>query len=133
MGKTGMDFDYKNFNSGYSKLIKETIPGHAKKGLFIAGALIINYAITEGPRAPHKTGNLWRNQKVLTLPDEGQFIVIAIGFNTAYAARLHEAPSGWQWTLEGSGPKFLESSMVQHKDDAMKKAADHIQSQGRKI
>jgi hypothetical protein len=131
--KTGMTMDFSSFNAGFRDLINTVIPGHAQKGLFQAGALIIRHAITEEPRVPHLTGHLWRSQKIEVLKEDGNFIGVAIGFNTDYAAKLHEAPSGWNWTMPGSGPKYLSSSMVGHRNDAMQKCADYIQSQGRRV
>jgi hypothetical protein len=130
--QTGLTMDFTNFDAGFKDLINNVIPGHAQKGLFQAGALIIKYAITEEPRAPHLTGHLWRSQKIEVIKESG-YIGVAVGFNTSYAAKLHEAPSNWNWTMQGSGPKYLETPMSVHRNDAMKKCADYILSQGRRV
>ena len=75
---------------------------------------ILRDAIMEEPRAPHKTGNLWRSQKILVPRVTAALIELEFGFNANYAAYVHEMPADNNWTLEGSGPKFLESKLSKH-------------------
>lgn len=126
--KSGLSFNFTNFNKGFTKIVMNTIPKLAEEGLFIAGARLIKDAIMQEPRAPHLTGHLWRNQLIKAIKDDRQIIGVSAGFNVPYAARLHEAPNNWAWTLKGSGPKFLESKLAVNKDNYMELAANHIRS-----
>lgn len=124
--------NWKDFDSRFKAIVEKTIPGLAEKGLFKAGAELIKYAIKEEPRCPHKTGRLWGAQKIIATSTLSK-IEVEVGFNTNYAAAVHEMLQGneqWgmvvQWTLKGSGPKYLSSKLPRHKDDLMKKAADEI-------
>ena len=99
------------------------------KAMFKAWGKLLAYAIKEEPRVPHKQGRLWESQTIGPCIIANNAIEQDGGFNTEYAARLHEAPDGWHWTLEGSGPKYLESKMAAHKDELMKDVADYCFSQ----
>lgn len=43
-------------------------------------------------------------------------ILGSVGFNMIYAHRLHEGDEDWNWSQEGSGPKYLESKMAANPD-----------------
>ena len=118
--------DFKSFNKGFTRIIEKTVPDLAQAGLFKAGALLIRDAIMEEPKAPHLTGHLWRNQKIEKLEEGNKLIGVAVGFDVPYAARLHEAPNNWNWTLDGSGPKFLEAKMATNPNKYIEPAAKHI-------
>ena len=118
--------DFKDFNKGFRLIIETTIPDLAQVGLFKAGALLIKDAITVEPKAPHLTGHLWRSQKIEKLMEGKNIIGVQVGFDVPYAARLHEAPDNWNWTLDGSGPKFLESKMAGNPNKYIEPAAKHI-------
>jgi hypothetical protein len=115
--------DFKNFEMGFLKATMTLYPEAAKKAFFQAGALLIRDAITEMPTVPKKTGHLRREQLVIPAPDQ---IGVWAGFNTPYAARVHEAPNTWQWSEPGSGPKFLESKLIKNRDKYLKFAADKM-------
>ena len=123
--------DFKDFNIGFKKIIEKTIPDLGQAGLFKSGALLIKDAITVEPKAPHLHGHLWRSQKIEKLIEEGMNIGVQVGFDVPYAARLHEAPNNWNWTLDGSGPKFLEAKMAADPNKYIAPAAKHI-SDGQK-
>jgi len=124
--KTGFTMDFTSFNKGFKLIIEKTVPGLAMEGLLQAGALLIRDGILEEPKAPHLTGHLWRSQKIEKMEAEGKLIGVQVGFDVPYAARLHEAPNNWNWTLDGSGPKFLEAKMATNPDKYIKPAAEHI-------
>lgn len=67
-----------------------------------------------------------RNQAIGKAQIGRKGISIVFGFNTEYAARLHEAPSNWNWTEPGSGPKYLQSKLEKNMKKYMKKIADEI-------
>jgi hypothetical protein len=110
-----------------SRLITLTL---IPKALFKAWGKLLAYAIKEEPRVPHKQGRLWASETIGTCVISQDRIEQDGGFNTEYAARLHEAPDGWDWTLEGSGPKYLETKLARHKDDSMKIIADYVLENG---
>ena len=127
-----MSFDFTAFNRGFKRIMETTIPDLALEGLFICGAKLIRAAITEEPKAPHLKGHLWRSQKIEKLQEGNKIIGVQVGFDVPYAARLHEAPNNWNWTLDGSGPKYLEAKMAMNPDRYIEPAADHIKkNQGR--
>jgi len=105
------ELDTKDFDLKFDQLNNKELPEAIKNALLQTGALIIDDAINEEPRVPHKTGHLWRSQRIEIESKKGSHSLL-VGFNTEYAARLHEAPKAWNWTLEGSGPKYLESKLL---------------------
>lgn len=98
-----------DFRSKFGHIVRETIPSLLRAGEAAAGMAIIRDAILQEPRAPHKTGRLW-NSQVFEIPESG--LEITVGFNTEYAAKVHEAPEALNWTLKGSGPKYLSSKLA---------------------
>jgi len=126
--KTGFTMDFKDFNKGFKLIIEKTVPDLAQAGLFKAGALLIRDAIMEEPKAPHLKGHLWRSQKIEKLEEGDKIIGVQVGFDVPYAARLHEAPNNWNWTLDGSGPKYLEAKMAGNPDKYIEPAATHIRN-----
>lgn len=131
MAKTAFTMNFKDFDVKFEKIVKKTIPSLSAQGLFQAGALLIKDAIQEEPRAPHLSGHLWRNQLIPRPVIEHGKIELEAGFNVPYAARLHEAPTSWNWTMSGSGPKFLEAKLIAHRDKYMKFVADFIAKNAR--
>lgn len=129
--ETGLTMDFKDFDKKFDRLVKKTIPEVAGQALFEVGPYILRDAIMEEPRAPHLWGGLWRSQRVLKPEFQAMAIMVTVGFNIAYAARLHEAPNNWNWTLPGSGPKYLESKLIKNKRKYMEKAADKIRAKAK--
>jgi hypothetical protein len=41
----------------------------------------------------------------------------AVSYDTPYALRLHEGSEGWNWTMSGTGPKYLEKPALEHGND----------------
>jgi len=109
------ELDTKDFDIKFDQLNNKELPEAIKKAMLQVGALIIDDAINEEPRAPHRTGHLWRSQRIEIESKKGSHSLL-VGFNTVYAARLHEAPKAWNWTLKGSGPKYLESKLLKFKE-----------------
>jgi hypothetical protein len=109
-------FDDSDFQQKFGILVSKVMPALLEKAGFQTGTLVIADAIKEEPRAPHKFGRLWNSQTIKVRVVDHR-VEIVLGFNTQYAARLHEAPDGWNWTLDGSGPKYLSTKLARHKDD----------------
>jgi len=126
MAKTGMTFDTKDFDIKFPRVINKEIPEESARLEIKVAAMVIRDAILEEPRAPHKTGNLWRSQKIESPKIEKGEITIELGFNTEYAAAVHEMLPGVIWTMTGSGPKYLEAKLIKNKEKYMGMIAEGL-------
>lgn len=130
--RTGFTLDTKVFDIKFPRIINKEIPEAAATTMYKVAGRVIRDAILEEPRAPHDTGNLWRSQTIEQPRIERGEITIELGFNTEYAAAVHELPAPYKDpTMAGSGPKFLESKLLRHKEDYMKMIADGIKDQAK--
>jgi hypothetical protein len=118
--------DWSEFDRVFERMIRRTAPQLAARGLRIAFAYAVGDAVQDEPRTPHKTGALWRSQRIDDPVITEDSIFVVGGFDIEYAAAMHEAPPGLNYTLPGSGPKFLEAKLVKNGEKYMKIAADHI-------
>ena len=75
---------------------------------------------------PTLTGNLRSSATYEVFPLAGGGVRIVVGFNTPYAAAMHEAPEDLNWTEPGSGPKFLEGPLLRNR-------AEYIRVWGEKV
>jgi hypothetical protein len=108
--------EHSGFDEAFVRFALHAMPAALKKGLFQAGAQWLRDAIEVPPRAPHLTGALWRSQEIQT-PDleKSDEIAVVAGFNIVYAAYQHEGiredgtHQVQEYTMDGSGPKFLEA------------------------
>ena len=123
MAKTGMTYDTKDFDIKFPRVINKEIPEASALIAFKVAGMVIRDAILEEPRAPHKTGNLWRSQKIERPRIERGEITIELGFDAEYAAAVHEMPPGVVWTMTGSGSKFLEAKLIRNKEKYMAEIA----------
>ena len=130
MAKTGMTFDSKDFDIKLPHVINKEIPEAAASTFFKVAGMVLRDSITEEPKAPHKTGHLWREQKIEQPKIEKGEISIELGFDAEYASAVHEMPSNVNWTMTGSGPKFLEAKLIKNKEKYMAELARGMQ--GRK-
>ncbi|HZX09944.1 MAG TPA: hypothetical protein VFG01_03265 [Acidobacteriota bacterium] len=123
--KNGCKFqvDYSDFDNKFDDVTKRQIPRRGHKALGKVGVRIISDGIEEEPRAPHKTGLLWRSKVVNIWLDK---FTLEVGFNTEYAAAVHEMPSSYEFTLPGSGPKFLESKITKNRDKYIAMLAEEL-------
>ena len=140
--KSGMTFDTKDFDIKFKNVTGKKIPRAAERGMFQTGALILRDAVVEPPQVPKSRGvtkeggrrgqgpgHLRRSQKVEKPKIDHGEISIVVGFDTEYAAVVHEAPQSWQWSTPGTGPKFLESKLIKNKEKYMKNIADNIKKE----
>ena len=130
MAKTGMTFDTKDFDIKLPRVINKEIPEAAASTFPRVAGMVLRDSITEEPKAPHKTGHLWREQIIEQPKIERGEISIDLGFDVDYAAAVHEMPSNVNWTMTGSGPKFLEAKLIKNKEKYMAELARGMQ--GRK-
>ena len=130
--KSGFSLDFKEFNTKFTNLIRNAMPNAAEKGLFNAGGEMLRDADKEIPMTPFKYGDL-RGSKIVENPKiTANEISVTAGYNISYAAKLHEMPKTQadrtNWSLPGSGNKFLESKMVRNKEKYMKIVARTIET-----
>jgi len=130
VAKTGMTFNTKDFDIKFPRVINKEIPEAGANMSFKVAGMVIRDAILEEPRAPHKTGNLWRSQKIESPRIERGEITIELGFDAEYAAIVHEMPSNVNWTMAGSGPKYLEAKLIKNKEKYMGEIARGMQGPG---
>ena len=123
--KTGLYMDFSEFNKGFEKYLKKHKIESAA-ALEKVAAFVLADAVNEQPTVPKKTGTLRRSQAISKAQIGRKGISIVFGFNTEYAARLHEAPSNWNWSEPGSGPKYLQSKLEKNMKKYMKQVAEEI-------
>lgn len=120
-------FNATSFITGFKKFTQKTIPDVAGKGLFQTGWMIIRYANTKKPFTPREIGDLQSSGRVEPHPIKLELIV---GFNKEYAAKWHEISPQKEkkvnWTLPGSGRKYLESKLNMYRNDFIKFLAEFI-------
>jgi hypothetical protein len=124
--KSGFSVDCQNFRKTYPEILGEIIPAWAMKGLHYAGQLLMRDAKMVQPFTPHAWGGLWNSETVNAAVKKNGAWQLECGYNIAYAAKLHEAPDGWNWQLKGSGPKYLETKMALYRNRYMGAVADVI-------
>lgn len=145
------DIDFKDFERKFNNVMKKIVPDLAEKGLAKAGMQLLNDSIMQQPTVPHKEGWLRGSGSVFvqneltgestsgkkgkaakghTEPIRANELVAVVGFNTPYAARLHEHPE-FHFKEPGAGGKYLESKMSRYKNLYFKIIANAI-NQGEK-
>lgn len=129
--KSGFFVDIGSFQKELHETCDKEIPDLGEKALFQGGFKMIRFAIEEPPRTPHKWGPLWKSQLVKLAQRTIDFSTVLVGFTAEYAAAQHEAPSGWSYTLEGSGPKYLEAKLPRHMDEIYAFVAAYIYKHGK--
>jgi len=131
MNKSGFTLNTRDFDIKFPKITQKRIPEDAAQAIFQVAAIVLKDAITEEPTAPKNKGTLRRSQKIERPKVEHGAISIEIGFNTEYAAKLHEAPSNWNWSEPGSGPKFLEAKLSRNREKYMRETAERMRRKAR--
>lgn len=143
---TEFKLDCSDFLKKFPEVIKKISGELAEKGMAQAGMQLLNDCVMEVPTVPIKEGFLRgsgsvhvQNKLIMTSPygkpgmaatiiddsaEPGQ-IVATVGFNTPYAARVHEG-IGMHFTEPSSGAKYLESKMMRNKNRYFQIIADTI-------
>lgn len=128
-----LKLDYREFDDRLKKLVEQSAPKAIEQGLGKAGGQWLNDAVMKRPTVPLKEGTLrgsgsvhvngkfvmesphGKKGKANTGPTlKGKLDFVQVGFNTPYAARLHEGIN-MNFSERGSGPKFLEQKMKERK------------------
>ena len=144
-------FDMSDFNNKFRNIIKNVVPERVEIGLGRAMLDLMNDCVMEVPTVPLREGFLRGSasifvQNKLIATGEGlpnakggeankshhesisvdKFVGV-IGFNTPYAARVHEVPMNF--TEPSSGNKYLESKMITKRNHYMKVVANTIREE----
>ena len=139
--KTAFTLDTKDFDIKFKAIAGKKIPSATERGMFQTGAIVLRDAVVETPQVPKSRGvtkggrrgqgpgHLRRSQKVEKPKVEHGEISIVVGFDTEYAAVVHEMPATTQWSTPGTGPKYLESKLIKNKEKYMKNVADNIKKE----
>ena len=130
--KTGMTLDTKDFDIRFPRVMNKEIPEAGARMEYRVAGMVIRDAILEEPRAPHSKGGgtLWRSQKIEQPQIKAGEITIELGFDVEYAAIVHEMPDNTNWTMTGSGPKYLEAKLIKNKEKYMAEIARGMQGPG---
>ena len=122
-----ISYDASNFLGGFKKFCNKTVPDRSRKALFQTGWMVIRYANTKKPYTPTDKKDLRSSGRVEPDPMKLELIV---GFNKEYAAKWHELSptkdAKVNWTLPGSGRKYLESKLNMYRNDFVKFMAQFI-------
>ena len=124
--KSGFTLNTRDFDMRFPKITEKKIPRDAARAIFQVAAIVLKDAITEQPTVPKKKGTLRRSQRIEHPKIQHGEISVELGFNEEYAAKLHEAPSNWNWTEPGSGPKFLEAKLARNSQKYMRETAERM-------
>lgn len=148
-----INFDTSDFDAKFKRIVKKAVPALVEKGLGRAMLDLMNDCVMEVPTVPLKEGWLRGSAsvfvqnkfvadstglpnakagKALTVYAENiaphQFVGL-IGFNTSYAAKMHEGID-FHFSEPSSGPKYLESKMITKKNVYMRVIAETIKEGG---
>jgi hypothetical protein len=149
-----IDFDTSDFDKKFKELNENTIPGLMEKGMGRAMFNLLNDCVLQRPTVPLKegwlrgSGSIFVQNKLVAVSshgkqgkanteliepiESGKFIGV-IGFNTPYAAKMHEGIDlkFSKLSIEsGAGPKYLESKLQRNRDSYMQEIADTIREGG---
>ena len=127
MAKGAISFNAASFLGGFKRFCNVKMPMAVEKAQFQTGWMVIRYANTKKPYTPTDKKDLRGSGRVEVVPARLEVIV---GFNKEYAAKWHEISPAKEakinWTLPGSGRKYLESKLIMYKNDFMKFMAEII-------
>lgn len=138
-----IDFSAKQFDERMELLLKKLTPEGVRLGLGRAGNALLTDALDEAPLVPMDESTLRGSGSVhvngilegtsegrgkdgtpaisISEPRRKHEATVVVGFNTPYAARLHEHPEyNFQQQNGGEGADYLGSKMASHADDYIK-------------
>jgi hypothetical protein len=129
MGERAFYLDFEDFDEKFKELVNSVPKELAQAGLFDAATALLEDADEDNPQTPYKGGDLRASRRVEKATIKGDKITIRAGYNSEYAARLHEGEPTWKWTttqVSNPGPKFLEKKMAGKAKKYMGIVADYI-------
>ena len=131
MAETGFTVNSSNFDKEFERIVNSAIPAAGARGLQKGAAFLLRDAILQTPTVPKKSGNLRRTQQINKPKISPGDISVEAGFAADYAAKMHEAPSSFNFTEPGSGPQYLSTKLIRNKEKYMKITADQILSEAK--
>ena len=138
-----MSINTTQFDMKLRKLADQIKPKAIETGLGRAGLQIMNDAIMQSPTVPKEEGwlrgsaSVFVNNELSAVSEHGikgeanlvytesRGLEVVVGFNTPYAARLHESPK-FNFTEPSSGAKFLETKLTRNKKTYLKIIANAL-------
>lgn len=151
MAKTEFKLDTSMFDEKFKKLMRSTIPELQERGMGRAMIALLGDCVMETPTVPVKEGTLRGSGSIFVQnefikdssdlpkakagkavknnaePIKPHKLVGVVGFNTPYAAKMHE--NNYNFTEPSSGPKYLESKLIRNGKHYMKEIADTIRGE----
>jgi hypothetical protein len=140
--------DKTDFDRKMKRLVAQSIPAELEQAMGQAGAQLLNDSVMQTPTVPLKEGTLRGSGSVFVqnkLKEVSPFhkskgtparedkrkigeneTLVVVGFNTPYAARLHEGVGIEHWSEPGSGKKYLETKLANNRSTYMKIAAARL-------
>ena len=132
MTETAFTMDWKDFDAKFVEFIKKVSQEIAAAGLKKGMDELLNDAEDEAPTVPWLHGDLRGSREIEDPIIKGEKILVRGGYNSIYAARLHEGEPEWDWTRDRTpspGPKYLESKMARKSTKYMRIAADYMKTE----
>jgi hypothetical protein len=142
-------FDSSDFDKKFGKLVKKTIPDLVKKGMAYAGLELLNDCVLISPTVPIRegwlrgSGSLFVNNMFVAeskfgksgkatrnhTEPLGKGFVAVVGFNTPYAARMHEGLD-FHFREPSAGAKYLETKLSLYREKYIEIVSETIKNGG---
>jgi len=140
-----MELDFSDFNKKFD-IVNKAVAASVERGMGKAGIQLLNDCVLIPPTVPIKegwlrgSGSVFVENNLVAVSTHGKkgkanednrewsgpaTILAVVGFNTPYAAKLHEGVD-FKFTEPSSGPKYLESKLISRKEIYGKIIADEI-------
>lgn len=148
--RTGMYLDSSDISRRLERLVNQSIPEEIEKGMGKAALQLLSDCTMQAPTVPLDEGTLRGSGSVFVQsrlkgvsrkyrgkgtpavdqsdPVTRDTTVATVGFNTPYAARIHEGIGIRNWSEPSSGPKFLESKLIGNRREYMEILAESLRS-----
>jgi hypothetical protein len=137
-----IEFNDKDFQNNIKRFIHEVLPSRIEKALAVGAMALHRDCIMVAPTVPFKEGWLRGSgsihvngafyhesqegkQGFANKDPEGQKGEAIVGFNTPYAARMHEGVD-YNFSETGSGAKYLESKLSMFGNQYVKLMAEEL-------
>lgn len=125
INKSGFSLDWKEFDRTFFPLVDRKIPDAGAEGLFNAAGEMLDDGDNEAPQAPFEFGDLRGAGQIEDPVFSLGKITVEVGYNMAYAAKLHEsAPGEFNFVprrnILNPGRKWLSTKMIKYKEKYMR-------------
>jgi len=113
----GIKWDAQAYFANLRKLAREQ-PAAAERVAAQVAIQVLNDAVMEPPTVPIDTGNLRSTGTFEVMRPGPETVRIYVGYNTPYAAKVHEVPMNFQ--EPSAGNKYLEAKLQRHRVEYMR-------------